>query len=76
MKWMMVSLSVEWTRLINPHKRFLSDDIMSSEPTNFFLDHKHSFGNRTWIGRRIAGLCLVFITNYETCINYGIYSYI
>jgi len=49
MNWMVLSLSVEWRRLINPHSR----TSLSYEPS-WFLDHKHSFGNRRWVGQRIA----------------------
>ena len=53
MQWMIASLSVEWRRLINPRSKNHTPSIAGP---NWFLDHKHTFGNRAWVGRRIAGI--------------------
>ena len=51
MKWMVASLSVSWKRLINPRSRVHTQSIGS---TDWYLDHKNTFGNRSWMGRKVA----------------------
>jgi len=56
MEWMVVSLSVQWRRLINSRSK---NHTPSMEGPNWFLDHKHTFGNRAWVGRRLAVFVVV-----------------
>eukprot|EP01084_Bolivina_argentea_P019171 35652_1 len=66
MKWMVASLSVSWKRLINPRSRHHSPSISTID---WFLDHKHTYGNRQWVGIRI-GIFVILCSTATIIIRY------